>query len=176
MQFHEIGGFAHYHSSDEAYAVKLWQQELAGTKRSSSSTNPNPPKRRRSSVQSRECSTCFETKPDRDVTNLECCDTNYCRTCFQTWFQTSLDSKNIPKCCGQEISILDHTKLLKVALRKKHAEVKDEVEADRKIYCSNSQCGRFIKVSISLFGLFFLLRYAIINNLAYRGISMSTDA
>lgn len=153
MQFHEISDLAHHHSRDEAYAIKLWQQELVGTKRSNKSSNPNPPKRRRSSVsaQTFECSTCFETKRDRDVTNLDCCDTLYCRTCFQTWFETALNSKTIPKCCGQEIRVIEHEKLLKVAIRKKHAEVKDEVEADRKIYCSNPGCGRFIKVSPTFF-------------------------
>lgn len=147
MQVQEITGSNNDADPDETYAMQIWQQELLGAKRPNSFSTPKPAKRRQSIVQGKECSTCFETKRDRDITELECCKTLFCRTCFQMWFETSLADKMVPKCCGQEVIMEDHMKLLKAVIRKRYSEVKDEVNADRKIYCSNSGCGRFIKVS-----------------------------
>lgn len=94
-----------------------------------------------------ECSACCESKPQRNTTQLDCCELIYCRACFEKWFETWLADKSLPTCCGSHIDIDFHRNFVKTTVKKKYFEVKEELEADRKIACGYEKCRNFIAVS-----------------------------
>lgn len=108
------------------------------------------PNRRKPVPTMSECSTCMEESPIPDVGKLNCCNTRYCKTCFQAWFTAALDTKQLPKCCDVGIEPKDYARFLAPAVKKKYKQITAELDAERKIWCANPSCGVVIKVNLLL--------------------------
>lgn len=93
-----------------------------------------------------ECSTCFDMLPSREVTKLKCCKTVYCTPCFGEWFRAALATKQLPKCCDIGIEPQDYKGKLDRVLTTQYKAVVKEIEAERRLWCSNMECRAFIKV------------------------------
>ncbi|KAK5093530.1 hypothetical protein LTR70_004639 [Exophiala xenobiotica] len=148
-------------TNDEVHALnqqlaelQAWKREIeanpssATLKRAAEEPTDEPiAKRRKPGPIMSECSTCMEESPIRDVAKLKCCNTRYCKTCFQAWFTAALDTKQLPKCCDVGIEPKRYPSFLTVVVKKKYKQVTAELDAERKIWCANPACGVVIKIN-----------------------------
>jgi hypothetical protein len=100
-----------------------------------------------------ECSTCLEFVFPDNTTTLKCCKTIYCKPCFCEWFSTALSTKQLPQCCDVRIEPKDYPAKFTRSLVRQYKAVVQELEAERKLWCSNADCRSFIKVSPLLFSI-----------------------
>lgn len=163
LQIESITIVQHY-TDDEVHALnqqlaefQAWKREIeanpssATLERAAEEPADEPiPKRRKPVPIMSECSTCMEESPIRDVAKLNCCNTRYCKTCFQAWFTAALDTKQLPKCCDVGIEPKDYATFLIPAVKKKYKQVTVGLDAERKILCANPACGVVIKVNLLL--------------------------
>lgn len=134
---------------DEVLAQQIQQQELTTSITSTIPASARTRPQRAIQQADQDCSSCVENTRGRDLIVLECCQTAFCKICFRTWFETALDGKALPSCCGETIAPEGYGTNLTVAIKKKHGQVRAELNAERKIYCGNARCGKFIEVSRS---------------------------
>lgn len=123
------------------------EQEEHGVQDADIQLEPVRIKRQKILRSCRECSVCCETRQTRDTTKLDCCQAVYCRPCFEKWFNVWLTDKVLPICCGNNIEIENYPAFLNALLKKKYLDVKEELEADRKMACGYEGCESFIMVS-----------------------------
>jgi hypothetical protein len=99
-----------------------------------------------------ECTSCFDDVPTKDLIKLPCSH-HYCKVCLSTLVLTALrnESSFPPKCCLSEIP----PALVIMPLDKKQQELYKEkaaeysIPADRRVYCPDSTCLRWIPPSKS---------------------------
>lgn len=99
-----------------------------------------------------ECGTCLEVNPKGDMLKMQCCNARYCKSCFQEWVQGFVNAQELPKCCDTEIVVAKapYRFYLDKETKKKHKGLKRELDAKRKLWCSNKSCGKLINVSLKL--------------------------
>ena len=111
---------------------------------------PQPAAKRLKLAVESECNTCFEVFPNLSMARLKCCKVLCCKDCFRQWFEVALTSKELPKCCGIEIAPAEYAKYLDVETLKKHETLVAEINARRRLQCSNPACRTSIQVSRTL--------------------------
>jgi len=93
-----------------------------------------------------ECSSCCDTIPVTTLARLRCCHERYCKPCFEEWFNASLATRVLPRCCDDVVDPKEYTRWLSAGLKARYRTLKAELDAERKLYCSNPSCGKLIKV------------------------------
>lgn len=161
--------------TDEDFALAAWRRQLQAWKADTEAESPNisatritkraadldietPQKKRRGKRATKvkpkpeeaDCDICTESFPIKSTVPLSCCGTRYCKSCLESWFHASLESKCVPKCCGNEFEPENFYGFIpqKQQLQRQYDMVKKELDADDKSYCCHPECGAFIGVSL----------------------------
>jgi len=106
-------------------------------------------------VERSHCVICDDSVPFYDVARLPC-DHECCRACLMEMFQAATvdESRYPPKCCQELSPHSDNVRLfLTSEMINKYLEKKIEWETKNRIYCSNKQCGKFIRTEFIDFDL-----------------------
>ncbi|KAJ9652861.1 hypothetical protein H2198_007908 [Neophaeococcomyces mojaviensis] len=98
-------------------------------------------------LESGPCNACLEQAPLEKMIALPCCQERYHGECFQLWIETNLHSKDIPRCCNQEIEMRNFMDTLSAELIQQVEELKEEIHAEHKVYCSDPMCATFLRPS-----------------------------
>ena len=93
-----------------------------------------------------ECCSCLQTFRNRLTVKLKCCETRYCKECFQQWFDAALTTRQLPKCCEIGIEPTEYSRDLNADIKRRYKVVAAEIDAEKKLWCSNAACRVFIKV------------------------------
>lgn len=95
----------------------------------------------------RECISCFDDVPTKQTIATPC--HNYCKECFERLISATVDDESRwpMKCCLNEIPVKTITKNISSDLLKRYKEKAEEfkVAIDSRVYCSEPDCGLFIK-------------------------------
>ncbi|KAK5949119.1 hypothetical protein OHC33_009860 [Knufia fluminis] len=163
--------------TDEDFALAAWRRQLQAWKADTEAESPNisatritkraadldietPQKKRRGKRATKvkpkpeeaDCDICTESFPIKSTVPLSCCGTRYCKSCLESWFHASLESKCVPKCCGNEFEPENFYGFIpqKQQLQRQYDMVKKELDADDKSYCCHPECGAFIGIDAGL--------------------------
>lgn len=127
-------------------AIKLEATDEEGSVDITGNVQLAPAAKRSKRARTTECSTCFDYFRLTETVRLRCCSVRYCRNCFREWFTAALDTKQLPKCCDVGIEPKDYARHLNADIKKKYKDVTTELDAERRLWCSDPDCKVFIKV------------------------------
>jgi hypothetical protein len=91
-----------------------------------------------------DCGVCLEAVVEDKIVQAGC-NCRYCKKCFKQLFKTTLDNKEVPKCCGKDLPAIEHRPLLPLKTVKQYNTVKLETTTPDPVFCGDADCSRFIK-------------------------------
>ena len=98
---------------------------------------------------SSRCCVCLEHYRHGDVTRLQC-EHLYCHACLKGLFMRAINDESLfpPRCCRDIISISLVDAELSDNDRARFEDAKIEFSTTERVYCSNSNCAKFIRPSL----------------------------
>lgn len=95
------------------------------------------------------CCVCLEHFRHEDVTSLQC-EHSYCHPCLKGLFMRATNDESLfpPRCCRQMIPISLVDAELSDNDRERFENAKIEFSTTERVYCSNSNCAKFIRPSL----------------------------